>query len=73
MFEDSKRPITVDVLRRLSLVNVARIVGRMDELIECMLSESDLLDGGQKQISRVIEEEAKYQIRRRRAEISPEI
>ena len=73
VFEDSKRPITVDVLRRLSLVNVARIVGRMDELIECMLSESDLLDGGQKQLSLVIEEEAKYQIRRRRAEISPEI
>jgi hypothetical protein len=63
IFEDSKRPITVDVLRRLSLVNVAKIVGRMDELTECMLSESDSSDGGQEQLSLVIEEERKYQTR----------
>ena len=63
VFEDSKRPITVDVLRRLSLVNVAKMVGRLDELIECMLSESDSLDGRQQQLSLVLEEESKYQTR----------
>lgn len=73
VFEDSKRPITVDVLRRLSLVNVARMVGRMDELTECMLSESDSLDAGQQQLSLVIEEETKYQTRRRSSEVAPEI
>lgn len=64
VFEDSKRPITVDVLRRLSMVNAAKMVGRMDELIECMLSESDSVDGRQEQLSLVIEEETKYQTRR---------
>lgn len=64
VFEDSKRPITVDVLRRLSMVNVAKIVGRLDELTECMLSESDSLDGRKEQLSLVIEEETKYQTRR---------
>lgn len=73
IFEDSKRPITVDILRRLSLVNVAKMVGRIDELKECMLSMSDSLDDRQQQLSLVIEEEAKYQTRRRRAEIFPEI
>lgn len=32
IFTDSKRPITVDVLRRLSLVELARKLGRLDEL-----------------------------------------
>ncbi|MDE0145162.1 MAG: hypothetical protein OXL95_04770 [Nitrospira sp.] len=67
VFEDSKRPITVDVLRRLSLVNVAKMVGRLDELTECMLSESDSLDGREEQLSLVIEEETTYQTRRRRS------
>ncbi len=61
VFEDSKRPITVDVLRRLSLVNVAKIVGRMDELIECMLSESGSPEDRQKQLSLVMEKETAYQ------------
>ena len=61
VFEDSKRPITVDVLRRLSLINVAKMVGRMDELIECMLFESGLLDAGQQQLSLIMEEKSKYQ------------
>ena len=64
IFKDSKRPITVDVLRRLSLVNVAQMVDRMDELIECTLSGSDPLDGGQQQLSLIIEKENNYQIRR---------
>lgn len=73
VFEDSKRPITVDILRRLSLVNVAQMVGRIDELTECMLSESDSPNGGQEQLSLVIEEETKYQTRRRSPEVAPEI
>lgn len=32
IFLDSKRPITVDVLRRLSIVELARKLGRIDEL-----------------------------------------
>lgn len=32
VFMDSKRPITVDVLRRISLLEVARELGRVDEL-----------------------------------------
>lgn len=71
VFEDSKRPITVDVLRRLSMVNVAKMVGRLDELIECMLSESALVDGGQEQLSLAIEEETKYQTRRRSPSLLP--
>ena len=71
VFEDSKRPITVDVLRRLSMVNVAKMVDRMDELTECMLSESDSVDGRQEQLSLVIEEETKYQTRSRRSNLLP--
>lgn len=71
VFEDSKRPITVDLLRRLSMVNVAKMVGRMDELIECMLSESDSVDGRQEQLSFVIEEETKYQTRGRSPSLLP--
>ncbi|MDE0146111.1 MAG: hypothetical protein OXL95_09600 [Nitrospira sp.] len=73
VFEDSKRPITVDVLRRFSLVNVAKLVGRLDELTECMLSEYDSLDGRRQQLSLVIEEARKYQTRRRRPVVAPEI
>jgi hypothetical protein len=32
IFLDSKRPITIDVLRRLSIVELAREIGRFDEL-----------------------------------------
>jgi hypothetical protein len=32
IFTDSKRPITIDVLRRLSLVELARRLGRLEEL-----------------------------------------
>ncbi len=34
VFLDSKRPITADVLRRLSLMELARDVGRLDEFLE---------------------------------------
>lgn len=34
IFFDSKRPITIDVLRRLSFVELARDLGRLDELQE---------------------------------------
>ena len=64
VFKDSKRPITVDVLRRLSLVGVARMMGRIDELIECTLSGPDPPAGGQRQLGLVLEEENKYQTRR---------
>jgi len=36
VFTDSKRPITIDVLRRVSLVELARAHGRLDELERCV-------------------------------------
>ncbi len=61
IFEDSKRPITVDVLRRLSLLNVAKIMGRIDELIECVASGADLPDRGHRQLNLIMEQENTYQ------------
>jgi len=39
VFLDSKRPITIDVLRRVSIVELARDLGRMDELERHVLAE----------------------------------
>ena len=38
IFMDSKRPVTVDVLRRLSIIEVARSLGRLDELKDLIQS-----------------------------------
>ena len=40
VFTDSKRPITIDVLRRLSIVDFARQSGRLDEFIQFVQSGS---------------------------------
>lgn len=40
VFWDSKRPITIDVLRRLSIVELARRMGRMDTLLSFVQPES---------------------------------
>jgi hypothetical protein len=40
VFTDSKRPITIDVLRRISFVELARIHGKLDELKQCVHSET---------------------------------
>jgi hypothetical protein len=40
VFTDSKRPITIDLLRRISFVELARIHGKLDELKQCGESEN---------------------------------
>lgn len=40
VFPDSKRPITADVLRRLSFVELARELGKLDELQQLVHSDS---------------------------------
>ncbi len=45
VFSDSKRPITVDVLRRLSVVELARRFGKLDKLMKFVRSGSASEDG----------------------------
>jgi len=40
VFADSKRPITIDVLRRVSFVELARKLGKLDELKKFVYSAS---------------------------------
>jgi hypothetical protein len=40
IFSDSKRPITIDVLRRLSFVELARHLGRLDSLEKFLQKDS---------------------------------
>ena len=65
VFQDSKRPITVDILRRLSFINVAKMMKRLYELREFTSSGSVPLDDGHQQLSLLIEQERNYQTRRR--------
>ena len=65
VFQDSKRPITVDILRRLSFINVAKMMNRMDELRKFTSSGSVPLDDGHQQLNLSIEQERHYQTRRR--------
>tara|TARA_R110002049_G_scaffold222886_1_gene394514 strand:- start:696 stop:2249 length:1554 start_codon:yes stop_codon:yes gene_type:complete len=64
IFLDSKRPMTVDVLRRLSLVELARALGRLDELQK--VCQSDIMDddGNDTQLSLLMEPKRKYPKRR---------
>ena len=64
VFLDSKRPITVDVLRRLSFINVAKMMNRIDELRAFTSSGSAPPDGHQ-QLNLAIEQERHDQTRRR--------
>ena len=59
VFMDSKRPITVDVLRRLSLVELAREVGRLTEL-EQLINTGDVGVGIDSQMSLIMDPKAKY-------------
>lgn len=53
VFPDSKRPITADVLRRLSFVELARELGKLDELQELVQSDS-ATEGRKSQMSLLI-------------------
>ncbi|MBW1678100.1 MAG: SAM-dependent methyltransferase [Deltaproteobacteria bacterium] len=50
VFVDSKRPITVDVLRRVSFVELARNLGKLDELRNFVYSNS-VSEGAETQMS----------------------
>jgi hypothetical protein len=51
VFEDSKRPITVDVLRRISLLMVAQHLGKIDELLEFVSQKSSVLQDKAQQLT----------------------
>ncbi len=65
IFTDSKRPITVDVLRRLSIVELARVLGRIDNLQKICQSYSEDDSGVDTQMSLLMEQELKYRTMRR--------
>ena len=65
VFTDSKRPITIDVLRRLSIVELARHLKRLDELEQFVKFDSV----GEKigtQVLLLMEPELEYRTKRRR-------
>jgi len=68
VFPDSKRPITADILRRLSFVELARELGRLDELQRLVQSDSGT-EGRKTQMSLLMEATHKYRTgpRRQRA------
>ncbi len=55
VFPDSKRPITTDVLRRLSLVALARRLGRLEELAPYVKRSEAYRDAGETQLQLVME------------------
>lgn len=62
IFTDSKRPITADVLKRISFVELARKLGRLKELRQ-MLGTESVTDEDTLQLSLLMESKQKYQIR----------
>jgi len=74
VFSDSKRPITIDVLRRISLVALARRLGRMEELALFIQQRDSSVSGEANQMQLVMEDKKKYRAsynRRRTAGFSP--
>lgn len=63
IFIDSKRPITVDLLRRLSLVELARELGKIKELQKHVYGEMDS-ENKVDQMLLLMESETKYRTRR---------
>ncbi len=70
VFIDSKRPITIDVLRRISLVELARALGRLDDLEGFIQSEPIGEDSG-RQMSLLMEPKKKYRPMRCRQPATP--
>jgi len=62
IFTDAKRPITADILRRLALVELARAVGRLDEL-EQMLQTAPIQTRTAAQMALLLEPKQAYQPR----------
>lgn len=63
VFTDSKRPITIDILRRLSLVEVARDLGRLGEL-ENLVYGAIPREAKDYQMSLLMEPKQEYRTRR---------
>jgi len=59
VFPDSKRPITVDVLRRISFVGIARRLGKLEELAPFIKACRDTSAGEESQMQLVMEEPPK--------------
>ncbi len=64
MFKDAKRPINIDILRRISFVSIARLVGRLEELKHFLLSPSVSPQDGDVQLSLIMETENDYRTKR---------
>ena len=60
IFSDSKRPITIDILRRLSIVELAREVGRYDELQNLCQTYTKDEEGVATQMSLLMEPKGNY-------------
>jgi hypothetical protein len=61
-FADSKRPITIDILGRLSFVELARSLGKLDGLQQIVYSESTIAEVPPTQMSLLLTEpKQKYQ------------
>ncbi len=60
VFLDSKRPITTDVLRRISFVGLAHCLGRFDELSPYMEQSESYKNLGQVQLQLVMDKTRKY-------------
>lgn len=60
-FEDSKRPITTELLRRISIIQIARMVGKYDELCKHIQANIMVTRGNQEQMILVMENDKKYQ------------
>jgi len=58
IFTDSKRPITIDILRRISIVNIAKELGKLHELEK--FTTRDQLKGSEAQLLLLMESKEKY-------------
>jgi len=66
VFLDSKRPVTIDVLRRISFVELARHLGKLEELTK--FTQDDSSSGTEEgQMQFVMEPKQKYRTRQSRA------
>ena len=61
VFHDAKRPITAEVLRRISLVALARRLGRLNDLAPYLRASNNVLESNEiGQLSLVMEETNEY-------------
>ena len=70
VFPDSKRPVTAEVLRRLSFTELARELGKLDHLQRFVYSDSATGEG-QAQMSLLMESKQEYRTRRRCSQRAP--